>query len=133
LANDPDPNPKDVPRTGQQPDYDDGHLVKHLMTAVIQIQDVDHAVQALRASGIAVITLASTGGFLRRRNVTLLIGLAEGQHELAVLALSKSCRRRVEYLVTPLEGSPFSLPLSTPVSVGGATIFTLAVERYEEF
>jgi uncharacterized protein YaaQ len=103
------------------------------MTAVIQIQDVDHAVQALSASGIAVITLASTGGFLRRRNVTLLIGLAEGQHELAVLALSKSCRRRVEYLVTPLEGSPFSLPLSTPVSVGGATIFTLAVERYEEF
>jgi len=116
----------------QHPDHD-SHPVKHLMTAVIQIQDVENAVQALSASGIAAKALASTGGFLGRRNVTLLIGLAEGQRELAVLALSKGCRRRVEYLVTPLEGSPFSLPLSTPVSVGGATIFTLAVERYEEF
>jgi len=133
LVNDPDPNPKSAARTGGQPDTEDSHMVKYLMTAVIQIQDVDNAVQALSASGITAKALATTGGFLRRRNVTLLIGLAEGQRELAVLALSKGCRRRVEYLVTPLEGSPFSLPLSTPVSVGGATIFTLAVERYEEF
>ena len=45
--------------------------------------------------------------------------------------LSESCRRRVEYLATPLEGAPFHLPLTTPVTVGGATIFTLEVDRFE--
>jgi hypothetical protein len=38
----------------------------------------------------------------------------------------------VEYVSTPLEGSPFHLPLSTPVTIGGATVFTLQVEHYEE-
>jgi len=37
----------------------------------------------------------------------------------------------VEYVTTPLEGAPFYLPLPTPINIGGATIFTLAVERYE--
>jgi uncharacterized protein YaaQ len=100
-----------------------------LMTAVIQIQDFENAVSALNDSGILVNHMSSTGGFLGRRNITLLIGLAEDQEELAVTALSKSCRRRVEYVATPLEGAPFQLPLSTPVTVGGATIFTFEVER----
>jgi len=39
----------------------------------------------------------------------------------------------VEYLAIPLEGSPMPLPTPVPVTVGGATVFTLPVERYEEF
>jgi uncharacterized protein YaaQ len=103
-----------------------------LMTAVIQIQDVDNAVNALNESGLYVLNMASTGGFLGRRNVTLLIGLKEGQEMLAVQILSVTCRQRVEYLATRLEGAPFHLPLSTPITVGGATIFTLEVESWEE-
>lgn len=106
--------------------------IRRLMTVVIQIQDHDNAVNALTSAGLRVTHLASTGGFLGRRNVTLLIGLGEDQEELAVQILNKSCRRRVEYVATPLEGAPFHLPLSTPVTVGGATIFTFEVERYEE-
>jgi len=38
----------------------------------------------------------------------------------------------VEYLTMPLEGSP--LPMAAPISVmvGGATVFVLPVESYEE-
>jgi uncharacterized protein YaaQ len=103
------------------------------MTAVVQIQDVENATNALHEANLSVTRLSSTGGFLGRRNATLLIGLAEGQEEKAIRSLSHSCRRRVEYIATPLEGAPFQLPLSTPVTVGGATIFKLAVERYEVF
>lgn len=102
------------------------------MTAVIQIQDFENALNALNEAGLSLTHMSSSGGFLGRRNVTLLIGLGEGQEELAVRSLGKSCRRRVEYVATPLEGAPFHLPLSTPVTVGGATIFTIEVERYEE-
>jgi uncharacterized protein YaaQ len=106
--------------------------IQRLMTAVVQIQDAENAINALNDAGIYVTQVSSTGAFLGRRNVTLLIGLRENQEALAVQALSKSCRRRVEYLATSLEGAPFHPPLSTPVTVGGATIFTLEVERWEE-
>jgi uncharacterized protein YaaQ len=107
--------------------------IRYLITAVVQIQDVDNAVNALSKVNLSVTRLSSSGGFLGRRNATLLIGLAEGQAEKAIQVLSHSCRQRVEYVATPLEGAPFSLPLTTPVTVGGATIFMLAVEHYEVF
>ncbi|MEW5868942.1 MAG: cyclic-di-AMP receptor [Chloroflexota bacterium] len=106
--------------------------INRLMTAVVQVQDVENAINGLNEASLPVTRLPSTGGFLGRRNVTLLIGLAEGQEELVHDTLRRNCRRRIEYIATPLEGSPFHLPLTTPVTVGGATIFTFKVEHYEE-
>jgi uncharacterized protein YaaQ len=106
--------------------------VNRIMTAVVQEQDVESAINALLQIGASVTHLASTGGFLGRRNATLMIGLNEHQIEEAVGALTKSCRRRVEYVATPLEGSPLPFPSPTPITVGGATIFTLEVDRYIE-
>ncbi len=105
--------------------------INRLMTVVVQIQDVDVATNGLNNVGLSVTNLSSSGGFLGGRNVTLLIGLMDGQEEQVVQILRKTCRRRVEYVTTSLEGAPFHLPISTPIPVGGATIFTLAVERYE--
>jgi Uncharacterized protein conserved in bacteria len=107
--------------------------IRFLMMAIVQEQDVDIAMRALATLKIPLIHLASTGGFLGRRNATLLIGLPEHGGNEVLLALQKSCRQRVEYLSTPLEGAPFPIPTPIPVTVGGATIFTLPVERYEEF
>ncbi len=108
------------------------HPIQRLMAAVIQLQDFENAANSLNEAGFLVTHLSSTGGFLGRRNITLLIGMASDQEELAVRSLNQSCRRRIEYITTPLEGAPFHLPLSTPISVGGATIFAIPVERYEE-
>jgi uncharacterized protein YaaQ len=77
--------------------------------------------------------LPSIGGFLGRRNATLLIGLNESLVEPAMQSLRKSCRRRVEYVASPLEGSPLPFTSPTPISVGGATVFTFEVEKYVEF
>jgi uncharacterized protein YaaQ len=107
--------------------------VKTLMTAVVQEQDVDLAIRAVEKFNIPVVHFSSTGGFLGRRNATLLIGLADGMEEKVLKALQTSCRQRVEYLAIPMEGSPLPMPTPVPVTVGGATIFTLPVERFEEF
>jgi uncharacterized protein YaaQ len=107
--------------------------IRYLIAAVVQEQDVDLAARALNVLGAPIIHLGSTGGFLGRRNATLLIGLPEGMTEKAVEALQRSCRQRVEYLAIPLEGSPLPLPTPVPVTVGGATIFAIPVERFEEF
>ena len=105
--------------------------ITHLMATIVQVQDVENAINALNEAGIPVTRLPSTGGFLGRRNVTLLIGFIEGQEEQIVHLLAENCRRRVEYRANPVEGIPFNLPPTTPVTVGGATLFKLAVERYE--
>ncbi len=106
--------------------------IRRLMTAVIQEQDLDTATAALQKLGLTVEHLASSGGFLGRRNATLLVGMDIGQEEMAVNALSQVCRRRVEYIATPMEGSPLPFPSPTPITVGGATIFVFDVEHYEE-
>ena len=107
--------------------------VNRLLAAVVQIQDAENAVKALNTAHMLVVRLSSSGGFLGRRNTTLLIGVPKDQEENAVAILNQNCRQRVEYVATPLEGSPDHLLHTTQVTVGGATIFTIDVERYEEF
>src|SRR5512142_1531669 len=103
-----------------------------LMLAVLQEQDVEVATKALERLGAGVVYMASAGGFLGRKNATLLIALPEGHEDQALKVLETSCRQRVEYLTMPLEGSPLPMPTPIPVTVGGATVFTLPVERFEE-
>ncbi|HAV75959.1 MAG TPA: hypothetical protein DCX53_01250 [Anaerolineae bacterium] len=110
----------------------DTHKIKLLMLAVVQEQDRDSATRALEELALPVVYLFSAGGFLGRRNATLLIGLRDGQEEDALNALKQTCRQHVEYLTMPLEGSPLPLPTPVPVTVGGATVFALPVEHFEE-
>ncbi len=107
--------------------------INRLMTAVVQEQDAENAINALSKLGISVTRLPSTGGFLGRRNATLMIGLDDSLIQPAMQSLRKSCRRRIEYVATPLEGSPLPFPSPTPITVGGATIFTFEVEKFVEF
>jgi uncharacterized protein YaaQ len=106
--------------------------IRLLLMAVVQDQDLDSATRALQPLGAPVVYLSSAGGFLGRRNATLLIGLPESQEQAALDALQDACRQRVEYMTLPLEGSPMPMPAPVPVTVGGATVFALPVERFEE-
>jgi uncharacterized protein YaaQ len=107
--------------------------IHHLLLVVVQSQDVDTATRVLESLGASVVYMASTGGFLGRRNATLLIGLPDGSEEQALAALRTACRQRVEYMTMPLEGSPMPMPAPVPVTVGGATVFAMPVERFEQF
>jgi len=108
------------------------HLpIRYLMTAIVQEQDVDVAERALALLEVPVIHLASIGGFLGRRNATLFIGLPEGMEEEAMTACE---------ILPPARGIPgrpdgghtLAAAHPVPVTVGGATVFAIPVERYEE-
>ena len=103
-----------------------------LMLAVVQEQDRDEATRLLEKLNMPVVYLFSAGGFLGRRNATLLIGLREGGEGEAVRVLQETCKQHIEYLTLPLEGSPLPMPTPVPVTVGGASIFALPVEHFEE-
>lgn len=108
------------------------NAIKLLMLAVVQEQDRNEATRVLEGSGFPVVYLFSAGGFLGRQNATLLIGLRDGNADEAVDILKQICKQHIEYLTMPLEGSPLPMPTPVPVTVGGATVFALPVEQFEE-
>jgi uncharacterized protein YaaQ len=110
----------------------DAERTNSLIIAIVQAQDADNASDAMHKLGAQVIKLPSMGGFLGRRNATLIIGTQPEQEEKAIQELRKNCRQRVEYISIPLESAPLPLPAPTPVNIGGANIFTLEVEHFEE-
>ncbi|MFZ3080586.1 MAG: cyclic-di-AMP receptor [Bellilinea sp.] len=102
------------------------------LIVVVQAQDAESAENALGELGFHVTRLPSFGGFLGRRNATLLVALPGFRRGEALRSLEENCRQRVEYIAVPLESAPLPLPTPTPITIGGATVFTLEVEHYEE-
>lgn len=105
-----------------------------LVVAVVQDKDASRLIQVLVDKGYRATKLASTGGFLKEGNTTLLLGIDDDAVEDAVATIRQTCKSR-EQLVTPLTpvGGPVDsyVPYPVEVLVGGATIFVLSVERYE--
>lgn len=108
-------------------------LIDRLITVIIQERDLDKSVNALIKLGLRVTRLASSGGFLGRKNYTLLIGLNQSQIDEVFQVLTKTCEKRVEYMTMPMEGTTIPMPPPIPVTIGGATIFSYTVERYEDY
>lgn len=102
------------------------------MLAIVQEQDLDLAKHTLEGLNTSFVYLSSLGGFLGMHNATLLIELHAGEEGKTLESLEKSCQKRIEYIVMPLEGSPVPMPMPVPVTVGGATVFTLPVEKFIE-
>jgi uncharacterized protein YaaQ len=103
-----------------------------MLIAVVQSQDAESAQDSLQQLGISSERLPSVGGFLGRRNATLLIGLPGDREQVVIDTLQENCRQRIEYIAVPLESAPLPLPTPTPITIGGATIFGLEVEHFEE-
>lgn len=103
-----------------------------LLIAVVQAQDYYAAMVVLEKASFSVTRLPSVGGFLSRRNATLLIGLPEEERPRAMELLKKTCRKRIAFIAVPIENSPLPMPAPTPVSVGGVSLFTLDIDHYEE-
>jgi uncharacterized protein YaaQ len=103
-----------------------------LLLAVVQAQDAESTMSALQKMGLSATRLPSVGGFLGRRNATLMIGVPDSRESEVMNTLQRNCRQRVEFIAVPLESAPLPLPSPTPITIGGATVFKLDVEHFEE-
>lgn len=102
--------------------------IRGLMSIIVQDSDVESVIAVFNRLGISITRLSSSGGFLGRKNTTLLVGIPEGKESQIIKAISKVSRKRIEYINDSID----SAERSTSVVVGGATVFTFDVERYEE-
>ena len=109
-----------------------------LILAVLQGDDYDNTVSELNKAGFFVTMLSSTGGFLKKRSTTAMIGVEEEKLE-EVLGILKRCTgKRVEtvYQNLPMAhgGSMSPVPI-VPMAktTGGATVFVMDLDRIEKY
>ncbi len=107
-----------------------------LIIAIVQDEDATRLVSSLMNEGYGVTKLATTGGFLRAGNTTLMIGVQQAKLEDAMGIIEKVCKSRKQIATTP---SPMSggnggyVPFPIEVVVGGATVFVLDVDQFKKF
>ncbi len=85
-----------------------------MMIVVLNDQDGDPVIKALVDDEFRVTRIASTGGFLRRGNTTLLIGTEEERVEKAMEIIRVNLKKPDQS------------------GVGRATVFVLNVDRYHQ-
>jgi uncharacterized protein YaaQ len=107
-----------------------------LIIAVVQDKDSNRLSTALVKADFRATKLASTGGFLKAGNTTFLIG-TENENVPRVLEIIKeNCKSREQLVapVSPMGGNADSyVPYPVEIQVGGATVFVMPVEQFEQF
>ena len=106
-----------------------------LVIAVIQDDDVDDLVEKLVKSRFSTTKLASTGGFLREGNTTLLIGVELDKVDTVISIIKDVCKSRRQTFTTPIPPAGSTgvfIPYPIDVMVGGATIFVVDIDRFEK-
>lgn len=104
-----------------------------LLIAIVQDEDASHLVSSLMNEGFSVTKLASTGGFLKSGNTTLLVGIDDGQAEECMGIIEKICKSRKQIATSPVTmggATGMYAPYPIEVTVGGATVFVLNVENF---
>jgi uncharacterized protein YaaQ len=107
-----------------------------LVVAVVQDQDAPLLLDKLSEEKIRATKLASTGGFLKQGNTTLLIGVNENLVDTVLDIIRRTCSSK-EQLITPVVSDfsrsvPDFIPQPVSVKVGGATVFVLDVHHFEK-
>lgn len=106
-----------------------------LVIVVVQDDDVDELVERLVKKKVSSTKLASTGGFLREGNTTLLIGIEKERVEEVITVIKDVCKSRKQTFTTPIPPTGSAgvfIPYPIDVLVGGATIFVVDIDRFEK-
>ena len=104
-----------------------------LSIAIVQDEDASRLISSLMNEGYSATKLATTGGFLRSGNTTLLLGVDDNKFDGAMAVIEKVCKSRKQIATSPspMAGSTgVYAPYPIEVMVGGATIFVLNVEQF---
>ncbi len=103
-----------------------------LLIAIVQDQDVLSLIDELTENNYRVTKLASTGGFLKSGNTTLLIGVEDEKVDDVLNIIESNCKTReitTSLLTVSMPGDTY-IPYPLEVRIGGATVFILDVEKH---
>lgn len=104
-----------------------------LILAIVSNDDSSSVSSALTKENFQVTKLATTGGFLRAGNTTLIIGVEDEKIEHCIEVIGSECKKRTEIVPSSASydiGRYSSFPIE--VQVGGATLFVIDVEQFHK-
>ncbi len=106
-----------------------------LVIAVVHDDDADELVEKLIANKFRSTKLASTGGFLKEGNTTLLMGVDRDKIDAVIDIIKDVCKVRKQTYTTPIPPTGSAgvfIPYPIDIVVGGATIFVVDIDRFEK-
>jgi uncharacterized protein YaaQ len=107
-----------------------------LIISIVQQEDMRELLDHLLSKGFKVTKLKSIGGFLEVSNIVLLIAVENEKLDEVLSIIQEHAHSRERYVETLpfnlIEGiSGFSLPVK--VTVGGAQVFIIDIEKYVKY
>ncbi|MGB9871758.1 MAG: cyclic-di-AMP receptor [Anaerolineae bacterium] len=107
--------------------------VNRLVIATVASRQAGEVIRALVEEGFYVTRIDSTSGLLQEATVSLIIGLDRARLPHLLGRLRTLCRPYTRYLPVHLEVTMAEVqPMMIETQVGGATIYVLNVERFEQ-
>lgn len=108
-----------------------------LVIAIIQDEDAAKLLDELTSKGFYTTRLATSGGFLRAGNTTILTGVEAEKVAEVTEIIENTCksRKQMTAMQSPITGVPDVFVPAYPieVTVGGATVFVVDVEQFKKF
>jgi len=107
-----------------------------LVFTIIQERDRGRVAEALSEKGFFFTKIASTGGFLREGNVTMLLGVEDDRLDEALEIIKENSKAREQLVSLPIDPTALGGAMSQPpvtVTVGGAVAFVINVESFERW
>ena len=108
-----------------------------LIYARVRHDNQDTVTSALSKCGFSITKLSTTGGFLRKGNVTLMICTEDEKVDKAIEVIKNECGESQKITIDmPFISGVNIINYSTmpmQIEVGGATIFVTDVVRFEKF
>ncbi len=107
-----------------------------LILAIVQDKDANRLIDSLSKNKFKTTKLASSGGFLKEGNTTLMVGCEDNYVDQALEIIKDNCSKRDQMVapISPMGGGADSyIPKPVKVEVGGATVFVLPVDSFLQF
>ena len=102
-----------------------------LILAIVNHDDSGAVIGNLTKEGFMVTKIATVGGFLRKDNTTIIVGVEDEKVDSAIDIIYHESQSRKQLKTAFMEpGAGYGTGIPFEVTVGGATVFVLNVERF---
>ena len=102
-----------------------------LVIGIINSDDANDLLAEITKASFQATKLATSGGFLKMGNVTVLVGVEDEQVDEVVEIFRSCCSRRTQMISStpPYMGAGFISSAPVQVTIGGATLFIIDVDK----
>ena len=103
-----------------------------LIFAIVNDDDAARVLSVLNQAGFSATKLATTGGYLKSGNTTFISGVEDDQVDQAISLIGSNARKRTQIIHDTTSFGTFNtMAMPLEITVGGAAIFVVDVEKFE--